>query len=219
MKQKKRVLRLRTIIGSTCLLLILMVVPAQAIPLNLLLVDFPHITSGFIDVTYDAGTEQFVASGFALTLADGSGPPEIISFTSPNYNITSKIDALGIAISGTLTITGTVGSFMSGTLLTGDLFAFGFRPEGGDPLEFLFDVTGGDLAPSFGPIVGTILGGTNFGGSFAANFDNLINGIPGTGLGVNNTAPIPEPGTLSLMLLGSGAFLAFLRKRRTTKIS
>ena len=128
MKQKKRIMRLRTIIGSTCLLLILMVGPAQATPLNLELFDSPDITVGFIDVTYDASTDQFVASGFALTFDDGNDPVKNIFFTAPNYNITATIDASGNA-AGSLTIGGTIDSlgFTSGILLTGNLTKIGVK--------------------------------------------------------------------------------------------
>ena len=60
-------------------------------------------------------------------------------------------------------------------------------PAGGDPLEFVFDVTGGDAAGLFGPGGGVILSDANFGGSFAVDWDNLIGGDPGTGAGVADT--------------------------------
>ena len=75
-------------------------------------------------------------------------------------------------------IGGTIASlgFSSGTLLTGDLTAFGFLNAGGDPLEFLFGVTGGDAASHFGPVVGIRLSNSGFTGTFASNFKNTGNG-------------------------------------------
>ncbi len=188
----------------------------QATPLNLELLDFPDIFSGGIDVTHDAGADAFNASGFALTLDDdGIGPAEAI--TNGIFNISATIDDAGTA-TGLLTINGTIPTlgFNSGTLLTGNLTDFGFKPAGGDPLEFLFNVASGDAAGLYGTTAGVILSGTNFGGSFAVDFDNLIAGIPGTGSGVSNTAPpIPEPSTILLLMIGLGVVggCSVLRKR------
>ena len=188
---------------------------AQAAPLNLTLNDFPDIVSAFIDVTYDADTDSFSASGFALELDDdGSVPAEAIS--GGTFDLSAIIDDAGALVGGSLTIGGTVASlgFNSGTLLTGTLTAFGFPDAGGDPLEFLFDVTGGDLAPLYGSLPGgVILSFTDFTGDFTADFDNLINGDPGTGSAVANVAPVPVPA--AVWLFGSGLLgLAGLGRRR-----
>lgn len=214
MKQKKRAMRLGTIIGSVCLLLILTVGSAQATPLNLILFDFPDISSAFIDVTYGAGSDTFAASGFAQELDDdGIGSPEAIA--GGTFDINASINSSGVASGGTLTIGGTIASlsFNTGTLLTGILTAFGFPNAGGDPFEFLFEVTGGDAAGLYGSLpAGVILSGTKFGGSFNVDFDNLSGGLQGTGLAFSNTAPVPEPGTLLLLLSGIGVLFG-LRKR------
>ena len=59
------------------------------------------------------------------------------------FDLSASIDSSGLFTSGSLNISGTVPTlgFNSGTLLTGNLTAFGFSNFGGDPLEFLFDVT------------------------------------------------------------------------------
>ena len=188
-----------------------------------MLEDYPDITSGFIDVTYDATANILSANGFALTLDDdGVGDLEnIYAFGSDidpgTFLITAEIDDFGTLIGGTLTVEGTVPDlgFNSGTLLTGDLTDFGYPDAGGNPLEFLFDVTGGDVAGLYaGTSGGVILGATGFGGSFAADFDNLMFGMPGTGAGFGDTG-VPEPSTLSLLMLGLIA--TRLRRRRSAR--
>src|SRR6478735_2507226 len=47
---------------------------AHATPLNLTLNPAGDITSGYIDVMYTAGSNQFAASGFALAFNNGSIP-------------------------------------------------------------------------------------------------------------------------------------------------
>ncbi|MHC4218561.1 MAG: hypothetical protein ACYSU7_08925 [Planctomycetota bacterium] len=177
---------------------------ADANFLDLELRDAPDILSGFIDVTYDADSDQLIAQGFALSLDDGLGPADNI--TGGTFEIAATIDEIGAAFAGTLDIGGEVTGF-GPSLLQADLIDFGFDPVGGVLLELLFTVTGGDLAQAYGGIgglVGVILdiGGGGYSGDFTDSFDNLIGGTPGTGLGVADTAPlIPGPPALALLLL------------------
>ena len=190
---------------------------AQAAPLNLTLLDFPDIVSQFIDVTYDSLTDSFDATGFALELDDdGSVPAEAIA--DGTFGLAATIDAGGNLIGGgSLTIGGTVASlgYNSGTLLTGTLTAFGFPNAGGDPLEFLLDVTGGDAAGLYGGApAGVILGGgTGFGGDFSTDFDNLFNSQPGTGTAVADVAPVPLPAALWLFGTGLLGLIGVGRRR------
>jgi len=176
---------------------------AQAAPLGLTLNDFPDIVSAFIDVTYNATSDTLNANGFAEELDDdGSVPAEAIAGGS--FSLTATIDASGALSAGSLSIGGTVASlgFNSGTLLTGTLTAFGFPDAGGDPLEFLFDVTGGDAAALYGGGSipgGIILSDSGFPGSFDSNFDNLVDGV---GSGVSDTGVVPLPA--AVWLFGSG---------------
>jgi hypothetical protein len=189
-------------------------VPAQGSLLGLALLDYPDITSGFTDVTYGAASDQFAASGFALSFDDdGTGSAENI--LNGVFSIDAAIDESGEPGPGTLVITGDVLGY-GPDLLTASLTDFGFMDGGGDIFEFLFEVTGGDLAiPSLygdpGSVVGLILDatGSDFGGTFDMDFDNT-GGMPGWGMGVSDTAPIPEPSSLLLMLLAGALF----RRRR-----
>lgn len=194
------------------LLAILFVNPAQAAFLNLFLEDFPDILSSFIDVSYNEVTRQFVSRGDALEFDDdGSLPPEDIA--DGTFDLTASIDNTGnlSGLGGTLTIGGTVPTlgFKSGTLLTGALTAFGFPSAGGDPLEFLFDVTGGDAAGLYGAEGGVILTQTGFGGIFAVEFS-------GTGLGQSDTGvqSIPEPSAVLLLAGGLAGIAGCARRRR-----
>lgn len=195
----------------------LLAIPAQAALLNLTLADSPDIVSGFIDVSYDATTATFFASGFAFELKDGSGVRQI---NGGLFDLGATIDNSGILSGGTLTIGGTIAAlgFNSGTLLTGTLTALGFPGNGGDPLEFLFDVTGGDAAGLYGSSAGIILSNSGFSGSFAADFDNLLGGLAGTGYSLADTAPTAMPVPAALWLFGSGLlWLAGMTRRRPTR--
>ena len=167
-------------------------------------------------MTYDSATDQLAAEGFALLLDDdGSIPSENI--LNGSFSLTATIDGSGNATAGTLSIGGGVLGFgpslLEGTLAPGN--SFGFQDGGGPLFEFLFTITGGELAPLFmeqGNTVGVILSGTGFGGSFNSDFDNLIGGIPGTGFAVSDVAVlIPAPGALALLVL---AGVAARRRRR-----
>ena len=188
--------------------------PAMAAPLGLTLADTPDIVSGFIDVNYDAGSNALSADGFALQL----DAPGINAIAGGLFDLDAVIDNAGNLVGGSFSIFGTIAGlgFNSGTLLTGNLTAFGFPDAGGNPLEFLFTVTGGDAAALFGADGGMILGQTGFGGDWGSDFDNLISGIPGTGQGSADTAAMPasEPGILFLQALGL-AMLFLARRRRT----
>jgi hypothetical protein len=125
------------------------------------------------------------------------------------FNLTANIDAAGILMGGSFSITGSVPGYdplLGPTLLTGDVQAFGYNNIVGntpDPFEFLFTNTGGDLAGLFGPQFGVILTLTNglpintgVGTPFASDFSG------GTRAGVADTAPIPEPTSGLLALIG-----------------
>lgn len=204
-------------LASLCLLALAGISPSvQGTPLDLELSYYPDITSGFMEVTYTAADDQLIVDGFATHIWDGvSVDPDEISGTGYNYHITATIDELGNPVGGTLVVEGTIPTWGidSGLLLTGDLIAFGFQDDGGDPLEFLFAVTGGDLAPQFhqGPI-GVIMSNADFYGSFASDWNNNY-GMHGEGYGmaIADTYPNPEPSSFCLLAVG---LLAARRRKR-----
>ena len=203
-------LRSLTLVCASITAALLFAGAAAATPLNLHLESHPDIASSFIDVTYDAGTDALVASGLAAALyPDNSGV--FVDIIGGQFELAATVLSDGSATGGSLSITGSVpGSGPS--LLTGVLVDFGFHVAAGGPLEFIFQVTGGDLAPLYGGLgaaAAVILSETGFGGSFASDFDNLITG-PGSSPGVSNTGvPVPEPSSFMLMTLG----LLALRRR------
>lgn len=169
----------------------------------------PDITSGFLSTQYDASSDLLTVSGFALTLeADGVAPPDE-DIISGIFDLSVTVDSTGAITPGvgTLNISGQVSSG-GPSLLTGEVAAFGFLDGGGEIFEFLFDVTGGDLAGSFGPLVGVIVDANDsgFAGAFESSFSN-------SGFGVSDTGMIPEPATVGLLIVG--VFATSYRRRRT----
>ena len=207
--------------GKTLATVVTVVLLSAAIPahasIGLQLTQTPDLFAGFIDVTYDSSTDAFAATGFTFELDDdGVGPAEAVQ--NGTFELDAVINGSGGITSGSLIFRGTIAAlgFNSGTLLTGSLVDFGFPAQGGNPLEFAFDVTGGDAASLYGNVpAGLILSGVSgFHGDFSADFDNLDQGTPGTGAAIADAAPIvPLPSSLLLLLSGVGVVLARPRPR------
>ncbi len=197
-----------------CLLSVVAQTPSSAGLLNLELLDSPDIVSAFLDVSYDASGEQFSAVGSSFTIDDGLGPQ--ININNGFFELLASVTNTGLVTGGTLALGGEVLGFgSSNPLLTGALVDFGWMDGGGDLFEFLFTVTGGDLATSAyygepGAVVGVILtaefGSGVFTGSFSEDFAN-------GGGGFSNTAPIPEPATIWLGMISLGVVAGFTRPR------
>jgi hypothetical protein len=193
---------------SAALLVGLFAVSAQAFPALDLNPNggTPDIMSGLITVSY-AGNDQsgaLNAEGMAFEI-NPPGAPEgtIISGT---FDIDAQLDHVNGVATGSVTITGETGygPFNSGTLLTGNLIEFGAGSS--NPLEFLFEVTGGDAASLYGgdgSTFGVVLSESGYSGSFATGFSNM-----GMGLADTFGLPVPAPGTMALVLLGCGLLLA-----------
>ena len=175
---------------------------ASAAALGLTLADSPDIVSGFIDVAYSAASDTLTASGFALEL-DDNGVPPTVPIDGGSFSLSATVNDAGTLLAGSLTIGGTIPSLgaVSGTLLTGTITKLG--AEGATGLvEFLLDVTGGDLASLYGAVAGGILGTTGFTGSWASDFS-----ASGASADV---AAIPLPAALWLLL---PALLTLVRRR------
>jgi hypothetical protein len=133
-----------------------------------------------------------------------------------SFDINANVNFNAQTASGSLSIGGTIAGlgFNSGTLLTGTFSSapgsqsFGAGP--GDPLEFLFDVTGGDAAALYGGVgstAGVILANSGYSGSFASNFTSgPFQAVSDTF--VQASGGVPLPGTLWLMLFGGGLLLS-----------
>jgi hypothetical protein len=186
---------------------------AQASPLNLFERP-PDIYSDYIQVSYTSASHSFSALGQAFTFdIDGLPPPDydiVDAGDNPGglFDIEAKIDNSGNPISGTLTVDGYIpdllGSHGTGTLLTGTLSRFGFPNAGGDPLEFIFTTTGGDLS-SYLPQADVILNYSGYDGTFHQDFSNY-------GMGEAD-AFVPEPATLTCLSFGATFLIGFARKR------
>jgi MYXO-CTERM domain-containing protein len=178
---------------------------ASAALIGLDLLDSPDIASTFITTNYD-GAGGLTASGFASEYDDdGTLPADPIA--GGTFDLDATLTPTGMATAGSLTIGGSVGGF-GPSLLTGDLLDFGFLDAGGMILEFVFSVTGGDLAGAYGGLgaeFGVILdvrdGG--YSGDWTQSFSTIA--------GVADTAPVPGPAVAALFAL---AAVGARRRRR-----
>ncbi len=177
----------------------------------------PDIGSAFISVTYTVagGVGTLRARGQAQQLtpsAQGSAPNIQNADFFTSFDLSAEIDNNTQTATGLLAIGGETPAdgFTSGTLLTGTLSAFGAGAN--DPLEFLFDVTGGDAAGLFGPSVGTILSFSGFGGDLLSDFSTSFTSVADT-FSVDTSA-VPEPTALGLIFAGGLAFVCSGRRKR-----
>jgi hypothetical protein len=186
----------------------------------------PDVTSDFVKVVYTASTDTFTATGSTATFdVNGIAPQDYNINTggspSEQFAINMTVNpSNGVPVSGTINLTGKINtppvdntapplSETSGTLLTGNITNFGFPTNGGTVFEFLFTVTGGDLASFYGGVgatAGSIVneqsgeaGDIAFTGSFTSNFQNTSNQFSVNG--VSDTFVVPEPMSLGAMIL------------------
>lgn len=181
---------------------------AQAAPLNLSLNPEPDTISSFMDVSYDASTEQFNATGFAAQLSYNSN---IYSIDSGSFSLNAVIDELGAVTRSILEIDGTIAAlgYNSGTLLEGSIIDFGYGTN--ETLEFTFNVTGGDAAGIYAGLGGIIIKDSGFSGSFASNWGtDYSEAASDTGV----VSAVPEPSMYLLMGLGLITVMAAARRSR-----
>ena len=212
---------------------------AGASPLDLTTNSPGDVTSFSYDVEYDHSTGVLTANstsdGNAYSVLDDNG-----YFYPATVSLTATLNpANGDLVSGTLSIDGTeyytgdnsplLNNGNDGLLLTGNLTAFGF-PDPTDstnvPLEFEFQVTGGELTAPGEPYYGATTGGmilhmfsttpyftgawpsTDFGSQTS---DNMLNTSSDTF--PMTYAPTPEPSTFVLLAVGLLPLAWRLRRR------
>jgi hypothetical protein len=189
----------------------------QATALNLDLEVAPDILSTFTTTSYTAGTQTFLADGFASQLF--TNPTTYAITDSGEFDLDAQIDNFGNLVGGTLIITGKVSDLMfdSGTMLTGDLTAVGYADDvmaNGDTIEFLFTVSGGDAAMMFGgigAIGGVILGNTKYAGTWAADFmSDAFQVLNDTGVPKQVSAPT----TVLMFSVALAGLAGFARKKQ-----
>lgn len=165
-----------------------MPVAAEADPLGLT-VSWPDITSQ--EITGD------LASGFSGTASSFFDGTNSYSITGGSFDLDYILGT--IALKGAFSYGGTD---YAGDLLTGTITAEG--DNGFSVYEFLFTVDSGSAALLFGGIGAT--GGTSIYSLFGVQADTFF----------QQAAPVPEPATMSLMLLGGSALVAIRRRKNAT---
>ena len=210
---------------------------ARAAPLNIILYPSPDIHAAYLDIAYDAdgqdadtgilsvtGVSEYITiddvgtQHYIYDSATGGPPP--LDADPGAFSMTAIIDNDGTFVSGSLTVSGYVPDMNladSGTLLTGNLIELGFLEGGGNPLEFYFLYTGGDveyLYNNVGPLGGMImsLGAFgNFPGNWTSDFNNNY-GTTGLGQGQADIGVAPIPGAVWLFASGLLGLLGYKRK-------
>lgn len=210
-----------TLLAMLCSFMI--VGAAQATPLYLTAGPQPDIFVGFATVQGGSGGSGGYLTVSAWTASldfDGLPPPDYSVGNPSPGQLYSGLLSISATTSGTgsLSIEGQVPDLgaTSGTLLLGSLAQFGYMdpPSGGEIFEFVFNVTGGDLASFFSPQIGVILdaNSSHFTGSFLPGFANDDDGVLDV-FRLPQPGVIPEPLTAAGVLFGLISGAGYLRRR------
>ena len=170
----------------------------------------PDIFSDWIDVTYDPSSGMLTATGFAEEI--NLPPKALITGPGPagegwgTFGLSIRVDSQGnldgpgtdtdLVIGGNIPALGLTDG--SEPLLTGRVVQFGFPDAGGDPLEFVFSVTGGEAAHLYGGVgfLGVVeLHGSGF--PIPASFDLPFYSF---GMALSDTYVVPEPLTVLVVV-------------------
>ena len=184
------------------------------------------ITYDVLDTASSSGVLTVTGSSMIIQ-QDSSGGFSFI--TGGSYSLTANFtgaglfDPTGSTVSATgvaMTTSSPYDAYQSGTLVTGDLSAFGFSGNGSaGVLEFEFTNVGGDMA-AFGSLGGVIIGISGVSPSWGGDWDTLA--TDGTGfwqhsftastVTVDTFVPVPA----AVWLFGSGLLaLSGLARRRS----
>jgi len=197
---------------------------------------FPDLGAFNLDVSYIAngGANNFQAQGitgaYSIDSIGDRNPLFVGDWSDLSFDLTATITSAGHLSGGTLTILGsmdgtgdTVETLLTGALIAGndgDATTFGslFQAspnQGGDTIEFLFTVTGGDpsVMSDFGATGGITISpqfGVDTPTDWTASFSNSSQAgnadvIPYT---------VPEPSSILFVLVGSILFVRRHRCRR-----
>lgn len=171
----------------------------------------PNLFSAPLTIQYTASSGLFTvsASTSAYHTQGGDSLPvtDASSWGVGTFDLSANIATNGNLLSGTVTIEGAVYDqsydepplISYGTLLQGNLTAFGYQTNGVDQFDFLFNVTGGELADVYGSVGGIYLNTeekTSFAGNFLTDFST--SGSQGD---ADTKMVIPEPEPQLLVVL------------------
>lgn len=185
----------------------------------------PDIITQLITVSYDAGTDAFSAQSMAnIQLLDTDSSINPFTLDGENlFSLNAVIDDSANVVSGNLVIDGRIDALGVGgngdaqRLLTGDLKDFGFNESFNNASEFVFEflfcVTGGELAEKYngmGAAFSVILsqGVADFAG-FDSDFGSDV-----VGTSVADTAAVPAPFGLALLFSGVIGLVCVRKSRR-----